>query len=219
MSTLLQLRTTVRGLLGEESTAWFTDAFLNQCISDSMKELYNEMAEASVDFFTTTQLIGLVAQQELYAMTTPIYKIVSVERVDSTVPVILRPIDITQRARYLYSTVNPSSLVVGEMRYYLQNVQLGLVPLPTTTVANAIMVHYIPIPADMALDADTPPTAWPSNHHEVIAWGALMRAGVRDKDQLDRFTLNFERLRGAFKACVNQRQTQEPRSVVDVDIE
>lgn len=219
MSTLLQLRTSVRGQLGEDSPAWFTDVFLNGTINDSMFELYNEMVEASVEFFTTTQTISLVASQEKYSLTTPAYKITLVERVDSTQPVPIDPIDITQRSRYLYSTVNPSSLITGEMRYYMEGTQIGFVPITADAVAAAILVHYTPLPTAMAADGDSPPAQWPANHHEVIYWGALMRAGVRDKDLLDRYAQNFGRLRENFKACVNQRQTQKPRNVVDTDMD
>jgi len=220
MATLSAMQTSLRGLLGEDNPngSWFTPTFLTDQLNGAMQELYNEMVEASVDFFTKTTAINLTVSTELYNLPADFYKVVLVERTDQVVPVPIRPIDITQRSRYLYSTVNPSSLVVGELRFYLQGVQIGLVPLPTDSTG-VVTLHYVPTPVLMAGVNDTPPAGWPANHHEVIVWGAAKRCGVRDKDLFKLFDDNHKRLWEALKAHLNQRQTQEPRTIVDTDME
>lgn len=214
-----QIRTAVRDWIGEDTAGWFTDAMLNRQINFSMNELYADAVEASENFFVKESNISLVVGQELYALPADFYKLILVERVDSVVPVAVKPIDITQRSRYLYSSVNPSSLMTGETRHYLEAGSIGLVPLPTTAIANAILLHYVPSPTDLAADGNSPVADWPPIHHEVIAWGAVMRCTVRDKELYAKYQPTFDRLKAAFINAVQKRSTQEPRNIVDTDFE
>lgn len=211
--TLLELRTMVRDLLGEPTAAYWTDAMITNFINRAALEVYAEVAQSGKGFFETSANITAVVNQELYTLPTGLWKINLVERSDLTPKINVLPIDIVEKNRYSKDRIGFSP---GRERYFLSGNSLGIAPTPDTTAA-IYKVWYIPTMTVMALDADTLPTEFRDLHHDVIVWGALLRASMRDRELYRMWEPNFQRLWLLLKSDTSARQTQAPMQIIDMD--
>lgn len=214
---LLQTRTLVRTMLSEDSAAYWSDAMLNTFIQRAFLSVYNTMANMRRGYFETTALINYVANQELYTLPATTVKLVLVERVDGLVPypVNLRTIDIIQKNDYAQTPGN--DLMPGREKYFVTGNSIGIAPVPQSAVTGALKVWYVPVPALPAADGDTFPTEMTDLHHDCIAWGALMRAVVRDKQALAQMMPIYNELKALLTSDTQVRVQQEPPQIIDTD--
>lgn len=213
--TFLEMLTYVRTLLAEDVAAFWTDAQLKEFINRSYMTVYSIIANSRQEFFVTTQDISYVAGTATYALTTATAKIVLVERFDQDPVVTLTPVDITEKNKYQ----RRSGVVVapGEERYYLQGNSIGFTPTPNEAISNAVRVYAVRAPTKLVNDGDQLPTELTELDHEVVAWGAYMRAAARDKQLLTTIAPVYKELKEQLLINVQARQYQEPRRIIDID--
>lgn len=211
------VRTYVRSLLAEDTAAFWTNAQLNTFIQRSFVTVYNKMANQRRGYFESTSNVTYVANQELYTLASVTVKIILVERVDGLVPVPvnLHPIDITQKNDY--ATVAGNDVLPGSERYFVTGNSIGIAPIPRSAVTNALKVWQVLAPAIPTGDSDAFPTEMTDLHHELIAWGALMRAVARDKQMLAQLAPIYQELKALMAEDTQIRVAQEPPQIIDTD--
>lgn len=210
------MRLMVRDILGEDSAAFWSDAMLNRFINRAAKEVYATIIQFHEDYFVTSGNISYVASTELYALPNSgnVAKVVLVERVDATYKINLLPIPVVRKNDFQYSGIATPS---GNERYFLVGSQIGFAPIPTTSITNAVKVWYLPPLADLASDSTTFAVEFTDLHHEVVAWGAVLRAAARDKQMYSLHQPHFDRLWQTMINDMTARQDQEPKKIIPID--
>lgn len=206
--TIDQMEALLRVYLNNPSTNSLSSANAFLLINAAYKSLYNRIVKNNENFFVTRTSYSLVASTELYTLTA-FGRVVLVERVDLTQEFIVPFIPYSQRTRYLV----PSGQTVDgyDSKVYLLGGQFGIVPVATAASANAIRVTTA-TPAVSLTTGQSPPTTWTDDHHEVIVLEALLKAGIRDREE------RALRIRERDEALENLitftsiRQAQEPKA-------
>jgi len=210
-----EMTTAVRDLIGEDTAAAYTDALILRQINQSYRELYAEIVEQNENYFgAISTSINFVAGTERYTLPTN-SKILYVEITTATGiarDVRVDWVDLSRRWEYLESS--GSLLYNTNTLAYLYGNQIGILPVPTSSVTAALRVWYVP-PATALTGATAPPTEWSEDYHEVIVWGAFMRLLMRNKELLAENKPTFLRLRQLLLNATAKRETQEPKRIVD----
>lgn len=205
----------VRDLLGEDTPAAFSDALILRQINHAYRELYSEIVENNENYFATTATINWVASTEAYTLPTT-SKLLYIEITTATgiyKDTKVTFIDLSKRWEY----VEPSGIDVNaevDRKVYLLGNTVGVLPVPTSAVTAAMRVYHVP-PLTALVAGTSPPLEWSTDHHEVIAWGALRRLLVRDKEAMAEISPTFNRLKLLLLNATSARETQEPQMIVD----
>lgn len=210
------MRTMVRDILGEDSAAYWSDALLNRFINRAAKEIYARLLQMHEDYFVTSAYITYVAGTELYNLPASgdVVKVTLVERIDGTYKINLLPIPLVRKNDFqAVGIVFPT----GNERFFLVGNQIGFAPIPNQSISNAVRVWYIPSLADLGSDSANFPTEWSDLHHEVVVWGAIMRALARDKQMMEIHKPTFDRLYGMMVDDMASRQDEEPKRIIPTD--
>lgn len=214
-----EVRTYVRTLLDEDTAAFWTDAQLNTFIQRAFLAVYTKIAQAGRGYFETTANISYVAGQELYSLAAiasrGFVKLDLVERIDQSPAMKLLPIDISEKNNFM--TFQGSNDLAGYERYFLSGNNLGIAPIPQSSVTNALKLWFVPVPTLPTADANEFPADLTDLHHEAIAQGAYMRAAQRDKQLLALVAPVYRELIEMVSVDVTQRIVQEPRTIIDTD--
>lgn len=213
---LIQTRTYVRSLLAEDTAKFWSDPQLNTFIQRAFLTVYNIVGNQRRGYFETVANISYVAGTELYTLPgNGLVKLTLVERIDQAPFVNILPVDITEKNNY--ARQNGQILTPGQERYFITGNQIGITPIPDAALPNALRLWHIPTPTLPTADADLFPLELTDLHHEVIAWGALMRAVVRDKQALTQIAPLYLELKTEMKNDTTVRIAQEPPRVIDTD--
>ena len=214
--TLAELRTQLRFILAEPSTGWLSDAQANVQINLALAQVYQAVLRNNENYFATTSLITLVADQETYTLPTTT-RIIHVTRVDLEVEYSIPQIDIAQREMYLYQGVGGSTASnPWGLRYYFLGNTMGFLPVPGEAATDAIRVYHVPSSTALAADGDSPPLEWPADQQEVIALGAARRCQVRDKQRRAMVDAMYQEALEYLVRTTQMRNVDAPRGFVDV---
>ena len=205
--------TFIRNKLGEPTAAFWSDVELTVDINSAAKEVYAEVLQSVKGFFETSTTISTVVGTETYQLPTGCWKINLIERTDMNPPVNLMPIDIVEKNRFYRDSIGYAS---GYERYWISGNYIGIAPIPDSVVTYKIW--YVPTLANMT-SGQTLPAEFTDLHHEVICWGALLRATMKDRELYKMWEPNFLRLWALLKADCQNRQLQEPKQIIDSDID
>lgn len=204
--TIDEMETLLRQYLENPSTGSFSQAEAFRLINKSYENLYNLIVRNNQNFFAASYNISLVANQEEYTLTAA-NRILLVERVDVNEPYPLPFIDYRDRTRYLLNSGEAPDEY--DLKCYIKGNILGIVPIPTGAAANAIKVSHVP-PATQLTTGESPPTEWPTDQHEVIVIGGLLRKGITDREDRKARKELYAELRESLLESTGMRQTQQP---------
>lgn len=213
--TFLEMQTYVRTLLAEDVAAFWTQTQIKQFVNRSYMTVYSIIANMRREYFLSSSSISYVAGTELYALPAGMVKLTLVERADQDPKVTLYPIDITEKNEYS----RQAGLLVqpGEERYFLAGAFIGIAPVPVDTITNALKLYVVNAPTPLVADGDTLPSDLTELDHEVIAWGAYMRAAARDKQLLATIAPVYKELKDQLINNTQTRVNQEPVHIIDRD--
>lgn len=206
--------TYVRTLLGEDSAAFWSDAQLVAFVQRSLLTVYSIAMNARQEYFLSSSNISYAADTELYNLPAGCTKITLVERVDEKPYVTVLPIDITEKNKYALR--NGDVFNPGQERYFIAGGQIGIAPIPTQAVNNALKIWTVNTPT-LPTGSTSLGAQLNDFDHEVIAWGAYMRAAARDKQLLATIAPVYKELKDQLIQNVQTRINQEPRGIIDTD--
>lgn len=202
-----QLLELVRDYLGEDSPGNWTDAMLYRAINRSAKEVYNQIVMLNEDFFGTSSFINLTSGTQLYALPTT-QKILLVEETRGSDKYTLRKIPM--RRKNEFQTRAPA--VDGQRLacYFVLGANIGFAPIPRETVTGSatagITIYTVPALTTIDDAADTLPSDWTDQQHEVVVMGAVIRAVMRNKELIKVYQPNFDRL---WKGMIDDMQNRD----------
>jgi hypothetical protein len=208
------METLLRIYLDNPSTNSLTSARAFTIINNSYFQLYNMIIRNNQNFFAATQNITFVADTERYTPGTAMSRLLLVERIDQTHEYEVPHIPYTHRSRYLVVSGGTESGYAS--KYYIFENKIGIVPIPTAAVTNALRLTYVPNPTLLTTGV-SPPTEWPTDLHEVIVLGALLRVGIRDREERKLRQDMYNELKLALLEATAMRQSQELKTFEEAD--
>jgi len=137
-----------------------------------------------------------------------------IERIDQDREYEVPFIPYVHRTRYLVAA--SVSLSGYETKCYILGNTVGFVPVPDSNVTDAIRVTYVPPPTAL-VSATSPPTEWTTDHHEVIVLAALLRVGIRDRENRKLRVDQYNELKLELLEATAIRQSQEPKAFEQVE--
>lgn len=167
---LLQLETYVANFLQVDvafTTGNWSKAQVDQYLFDGEMRVFTLVASQHEDFFHTTALLSETANTATVNTPTNCYRIMDLERVSggsatTTNPMQMTKIDRTPEARNIARAasglLSPLGTATGYPMYYMSHGQktIELFPIPTSTIANSLLLTYAFSPAGMTATTDVP---------------------------------------------------------------
>lgn len=206
--------THVRDLLGEPSEGNWLDTQLRRFVNRSYKEVYNQILQLSQEFFITTTDVTWVSGTEEYSFPAGgVHRIALVEYVNGARRDTLRRIPIARKNEFndRYGLSGQSST-----HWFLRANKIGFAPIPRENLTNAVKIWYVPPAADLVTGSaagSEPPAEWTEQQHEVIIWGAVMRAIVRNKELAKVYQPNFDRIWKGMVEDMQNRDNQDAKTI------
>lgn len=192
-----------------------SDGLLSTWVNDYYMQMVDEVSKVNPDYFVKSSTTSSVANQQEYDLPDDWEKIVMINmQIDGTWKRVspMGNADI----RYIQAHEDATSsqgFSEAQPQYYIIGDNIGIMPIPDTTTADAIKIWYSYTPTTLTSDSDIP--AIPAKYHYVIKYGAY--ANYLDQDEEH---VAAERMRQRFDAYVvrmienmESKQVDETRSV------
>lgn len=176
MTTLLDLRTSLRDRLNEPSARFWSNAQLNNWLNEGQKDIARRL-----EVIQTQSTINVVANQNDYTLNLPIVRVYRIEYTDPNgiiYPLEYRDFNAMDSVGYGWVDVSATGT---PMFYTLWGVpptlQLTLLPKPDLNVPNGLRLYYYSLPAVMVQDTDvvTLPAGWEDLIVDYAEYNALRR--------------------------------------------
>ena len=181
-------------------------------LNEAQRECVSELNQFDENHFTVTGTISYVSGTETYALPTTngvVKTIINVTRTDLTSKKQLHPIPYQAKFKY-YAPSGISNVDNTDEKYYINGSNIGIIPVPTVSATNNITIDYVPVLADMTVDASTFTV-----YDDYIDWVCYIAAAKMTTDQ--GVIAERERLKSVALRTIGQRQVQESRSVINND--
>lgn len=171
--TLVQLRSELKiaaGMNTSGTSVDLTSDVLNGIINNAVYEGWDVIVNKWLDAFTTSTTVPLTPGTANYSLPALFYKQRLLEHADQRR---LRPVALEDRRRFYNQSGSPT-------HYLLMNRSLTLFPTPSN--AETLTLWYVPIKAEMTLDADSITFDAPIELKYIIAIGWR---DILDRQNLD----------------------------------
>ncbi len=196
----LSMRMGIHGSDGDTASKSLTATVLNEMINDALQESYEIMVGRWEDYYTKVgSNVPFVVGTAAYTMPTDYYKLRKLERQHGSDWVPLLPTDLT--AQHIY----PSS---GTPRRYRQ-AERSIYLIPAPSAAGVFRMFYIPIRAELTLDADVVTFDVPTEQKLLlaIAWRDCLDAQDLDPSPA---IAKIEMLKPLLRSSADGRDAAEP---------
>lgn len=206
--TLLALRTEIRNR-GDFQAPYFSDSELTGYINDSYSALYDYLADADPERFSSEDTISVVSGTAAYNLPSDFLYLNGVEIVDSTTGTGRRRVE-----RYQYKNRNllGRSSSKNVVRYRLDHGQIRLEPTPT--YSTTLYLDYIAVPTALSSDGDTVDSI--NSWTEWVILDCLIKCANKEGSETQqwerrqanvhaRILMNAERDQGEVKTMVDTR--------------
>lgn len=224
-----------RVYLDEAAPQNFTAAEVLQAINSQYQALVTTAQTVWENYYITSTTTNTVANQQEYALPSTFFKTKRIEI--NYQPQVTN--STLQRALAIDTEGDPLNLGNTQLfntalqgpTYYIQNNNLGFVPIPTEagpdTAGNpTIKMWYIPYVVDMVDDTDNVNIPYADRYYQLIALGAaglLLRKGQQQEAFATKYLANFESQLDKMKMELLDRQADGPvtfsiTSYDDVDL-
>lgn len=191
------------------------DTGLSTWINDAYMQLVDEIIKVNPDYFVKSSTTSTVADQQEYDLPSDWEKIIMVNmQIDGTWKRVLPMGDADIRHIPTHSnTTSSQGFSNADPQYYIIGDNLGIMPIPDTTLAGALKIWYSYTPTELTTDQTEP--AVPARYHHILKYGAY--ANYLDQDEEH---VAAEMMRRRFDALVQRaienlqdKQTDEVKSV------
>ena len=114
-------------------------------------------------------------------------------------------------------TTSSQGFSTAEPQYYIIGDSLGIMPIPTDSVASGLKIWYSYTPTALSLDSDSP--AFPAKYHYVIKYGAYANYLDQDDEHVaaERMRIRFDTYVNRMVENLQDKQTDEPKSVTIIE--
>lgn len=187
---LQQLRTNVRVILDETSAADWSDAQIDTEINWCYMEMYTAVIDVYEDYYRTVSNNSFVANTNEYALPDDFFKIRRLEaKYESGADYFkVTPYSFDQIVRGISSTnIGSTSRPI----YQLSGSYLQVLPVPTTTLANAMKLTYIKQITELSANTDTIDLPFPDRYGKYIIKGACAQL-LSKGQQEERIASSYE---------------------------
>jgi len=207
--TFLQMRQYTWNLLDDVDGGYFTATQVNSWLNNAQKEVQKILNQAFEGFTLKKVQTTLVLAQREYALPSDFKRLHRLELVLSgTTP----SDESVQRVSKI--TRNQQDLVYNQqgtpLSYYFRGNYLVLVPAPDQALT--LRMEYEYLLADMSNDSDTPDL--PTQYHEMIPLYAARKGFLKDGRDASLIQKEIDSFELAMKRDAEQRNADEPRTVV-----
>lgn len=216
--TLLQLRTTTRMYLDEVSAADWSDAQIDEQINYKYLEVYTAVIDTFEDYYRTKSTTNLIANQQEYALPSDFYKMRRLEAqyVDGA--------DFYKVTRFEFDQVLTRSVQSSQIgstskpNYYLSGTFLGLLPIPTQSITNGLVMWYIKQVPELSSNTDQIDIPFPDRYAGMIPKAAaaeLLRKGQQEEDVAAKYLEEFERMLLKMQQELEDRKAEGSKMIID----
>lgn len=207
---LLALLNDLKARIGPGCIA--TDAQLLVWLNEAYMYMVDQIIQENPDYFTTSDITNLIANQWEYWMPADAAQITLVYANFTGTWRRLFPLqDIGEVPNMADPTVAPQFTEV-DPHYYITGGKLGILPIPSKNVTNGLRIWFTYIPTELGAN-DIP--AFNRKYHHLISLGAYPNyLDLDDQHQQAEVKLNrFEQRVQEMVESVAERQIDEPRSI------
>ena len=155
-----------------------TDASLVEDLNGAEQQIVDFMEEYDENYFMTDDTISYIAAQETYDMSTfsggKPHKITYIERTDlATTPKPIYKCLFQDRSRYLNTNTNLlNPYNVDEFWYWSGTYSIGILPIPSASLTDNVVVHYVPEAGVFTTDAST--SMLPDSLYDLLCYTAAI---------------------------------------------
>lgn len=182
MATLLQLRTTTRYYLDDNSATRWSDTEVTEYLNQAYRHYYNRLVNMAYDsILATPVLLDTVAATPTVALPTDFYKCKILYKVLSD-----RKQPCVHKENFqgtVLTTLAPSNFYVPT--YSFQGMNLLLDPIPADSVTGALELHYWPVLTQMSSDSDTPVSGFSDQWQDLLPiYAAYQAKSLREEEDV-----------------------------------
>lgn len=190
------------------------DTGLLRWVNDAYMQMVDEITKVRAEYFAKSSTTATVADQQEYDLPDDWEKIVLVNVQYDGVWKRALPMGNADISHIpVHSKDDSQGFSTAEPYYYIMGDNLGLMPIPSETVSNALKVWYVYTPTELAEDSDEP--AIPAKYHHIIKYGAYANYLDQDDEHVaaERMRLRFDERVRTMVEGMSEQQIDEPRSV------
>lgn len=182
-------------------------------INDSYLAMVDEIATAQPDYFVKSSTASIVANVQEYELPTDFESLIMVNvkydtewRRAMPMPNInFVPIHARTNSNQGFSEADP--------QYYILGTEIGLMPIPTSTVTDGLKIWYAYTPLELTSDSQEPDI--PKKYHHIIKYGAYANYLDQDDEHVaaERMRQRFDERVQRMMENLSVRQHDQPKSV------
>lgn len=192
-----------------------TNSGLTTWMNDAYMQMVDEIIKVNPDYFVKSSTTATVANQQEYDLPSDWEKIIMINMKVSGVWKRVLPMgdaDIRHISAHSDTTSN-QGFTNAEPRYYIIGDNIGIMPIPDTTLASALKIWYVYTPTELSNDSDEP--AIQARYHHLIKYGAYANYLDQDEEHVaaERMRIRFDALVQRMVENLQDKQVDEVKGV------
>lgn len=207
--TFLELRVLTSGLLDDVDNGYFTVSQVNTWLNNAQKEVQKLLNQAFEGHSLRPVQTTLVVNQREYQLPEDFKRLHRLEFIQQGTNIINYLLQRLQKITRNQQDMLPNNVGTPAAYYFMGN-YIVLVPAPDTPYVMRMEYEYLL--ANMVADGDTPDL--PTQYHEMIALYAARKGLLKDGRDVKTVQLEIDDFETGLKRDAEQRNADEPRTVV-----